>query len=140
MQAKKYKIEIHDSMLDWSHGFGYIIIEYHIPDLYLFVNSKAIFYSTDEERIPEQFELVELSPEVENDLKSLAPLLESKIEERIKSALELKENDYEYEYEYEYEDEENYQPPFTLSHRAAGDSPNWIQRLFRKFIATCHFR
>lgn len=138
MQAKKYKIEIHDSMLDWSHGFGYIIIEYHIPDLHLFVNSKAIFYGTDEERIPEQFELVELSPEVENDLKALAPLIEDKnrIEERVRSALELKENDYEYpkdEIEEINEEEDFLLAPMEQEEEVDDSSMNWFQRLFRKF-------
>jgi hypothetical protein len=63
VKAKKYKIKVCDSALDFSHGFSREVEEICIPELRLFVNLEACFVLSEEEtkrRVPKKFEAIEV--------------------------------------------------------------------------------
>jgi len=51
VKAHRYKVEISDGVLDWTHGFTYSIEEIFIPDLDLFVNIKTAWIGTQRDYI-----------------------------------------------------------------------------------------
>ena len=92
MQARKYEIEIFESVLNFTHGDGQLITEYYVPDLGMIVNKKAIFICRDNDvrdRVPETFETIELSYDVVSSLRALLPLLQARdiLEKQVREGL-----------------------------------------------------
>jgi len=81
MKAIKYEIEVCEGIIDHIHGGGYTIEEFHIPELNLYINKKAVFVTngiSNERFRGQKVQEVELTEEVVEVLAGLAQNLEQR--------------------------------------------------------------
>lgn len=64
MLAKRYTIRVVEGLMDEIHGGGQDITEVFVPGLNLFINSQASFVAEPGDRVPPEFDEIEVDGEV----------------------------------------------------------------------------